>query len=139
MGTTGGSEESFNRMAVFESGASSQESGIDYRRINAVAALRMLFIVIESSSGGTLSFREDECAVVWITQWEFSGLKFRTQSSVAYTARQGCHSSFIACLFTSVTFENVQEAARSLRRAGFNRKWASCGKTERLPFFLVVA
>lgn len=62
--TTGGSEESFNRMAVFESGASSQESGIDYRRINAVAALRMLFIVIESSSGGTLSFREDECAVV---------------------------------------------------------------------------
>lgn len=50
-------------MAVFESGASSRESGIDYRRINAAAALKM-FIVIESSSGGTLSFREDECTVV---------------------------------------------------------------------------
>lgn len=59
----GGSEQSFNRMAVFESGASSRESGIDYCCINAAAALRMLFIVIESSSGGALSFREDECAV----------------------------------------------------------------------------
>lgn len=59
----GGSEESFNRMAVFESGASSWESSIDYRCINAAAVLKM-FIVIESSSGGTLSFREDECAVV---------------------------------------------------------------------------
>lgn len=51
-------------MAVFESGASSQQSGIDYRCINAAAALRMLFIVIESASGGTLSFGEDECVVV---------------------------------------------------------------------------
>lgn len=51
-------------MAVFESGASSRQSGIDYRCINAAAALRMLFIVIESASGGTLSFGEDECAVV---------------------------------------------------------------------------
>lgn len=60
----GGSEESFSRMAVFESGASSRESGIDYHRINAAAALRILFIVIEGSSGGTFSFREDECTVV---------------------------------------------------------------------------
>lgn len=47
-----------------------------------------------------------------ITRWEFSGLKFRTQSSVAYMARRGV-SSFTARLFTSVTFENAQEAARS--------------------------
>lgn len=121
----GGSEESFNRMAVFESGASSRQPGIDYRCLNVAAALRMLFIVIESASGGTPSFREDECTVVEITRWEFSGLKFTTQSSVAYTSCQRCHSSFIACLFTSVMFENVQEAARSLQRAGFNGKWAS--------------
>lgn len=57
-------EESFNRMAVFDSAAFSQESGIDYGRINAAAALGLLFIVIESSSGGTFSFREDERAAV---------------------------------------------------------------------------
>lgn len=74
-------------MAAFESAASSQESSIDYRRLNAAAALRLLFIVIESSPGGTFSFREDE----WMSRLDHAVGVFWLK--VQNTVKCGLHSA----------------------------------------------